>query len=344
MQFMRLMWHMRKSLPREFNKTAAAAQAAFPVQLKRLTVLLVPTSTTPLYVAPAVAEKLTQDTAGVKKAVAALNVSMQKKNWVGLADRYKEVAGTKVNLIALNGNDFQKAFREGDTKGMWALYVLDHELGHHVTKKGLGYLSGQVRESSADAYAALRHIQRFGKHTVFAIDKAERMSANIVLQADTAHYTTDTIERAVRVAEETDISKLSLRETAALAQKIADEAHLGERTLKKIRTAYRPVNRLYRKQIGAGAAGFDDLPAQDGACDLICRAILAVMRDHAEDADIFRAGKRFLTSYVGEFMQRSAKTDAFYGSALDFLDSGETKALYPAPRKAGVSRVAGKKI
>ncbi len=312
---------MKKSLVQEFNETSAAARAAFPDRLERLVVLLVPTADTPVYVAPAVADQLTKNIAAVKQAVAHAAEVLHRYSAIGIANRYGHVGGTSVNLIALQDN-LPGLFYKGYTREMWSVYVLDHELGHHVTPKGAGWgYSGQVKESSADAYAMLRHIQRFGKNTQFSVTHANRMAKEIVLRGDTAHYTTDTIQRVVQVAKEMDISKLSLRETAALAHKIAGEAHLDEGVLKKIRKAYHPVFLACEEQIGDISTVIDKLYERDKeAYKLFCRETLAVMREHADDADIYKAGKRFLSyAPVRNFMQKQAKNDAFYRDALGFL-------------------------
>ncbi|MDE2337049.1 MAG: hypothetical protein KGL10_07040 [Alphaproteobacteria bacterium] len=334
---------MRKSLTsraQEFNRTSAAAYAAFPLQLERLTVLLVPTSDTPVYVAPAVAEKLSQNIAGVKKAVTDLSDLMQKHGWAGLANKCEYVAGTPVNLIALKGN-LPGIFYKSCTKEMRELFVLDHELGHHVTEKGIGGgYSSEMKESSADAYAALRHVQRFGKDTLFIKKRGNIMAANIVLHADAAHYTTDTIHRALQVAEEQDVSRLPLEETAALAGKIADETCLNAGTAIKVRNAYLPVNRACRKHIGGVSEVVDKIVARDStAYDLICRETIAVMRAHVSDADIFEAGSRFLTGHSSwmKFVKKHAKTDSFYKDALDFLKKGPSASV-PAPQALSVSQ------
>ncbi len=315
---------MKKSLVQEFNATSAAAQAAFPRQLERLVVLLVPTSDTPVYVAPAVARTLSKNISSVKNAVARFSYKMQKQGWAGFANRSEYVGGANVNLIALKGN-LPGTFYKSCTKEMRELFVLDHELGHHVTKKGNGWYSGEMKESSADAFAVLRHVQRFGKDTLFIKRRGNIVAKNIVLHGDTAHYTTDTIHGALKVAAERDISKLSLEETAALAQEIADDTVLDVKTGLKVRQAYFPVYQACRQQIGGVYEVVDKICERDGkAYDLFCRKTVAVMRAHASDADIFRAGKRFLAGYPPfvKFMKKQAKTDAFYKDALDFLAKG----------------------
>ncbi len=318
---------MQSALKHEFNKTAAAAYEAFPGKLERLVVLVVPTEDTPVYVSPAVAEELSRNVGDVKKFIAGLSADMQRRGWAGLANRYESIAQTSINMVALN-EIFLQNFYHGREREMWSFLVLDHELGHHVTEKGMSMmLHRSVCECSAEAYAALRHIQRFGKGTPFLSAEMNRVAYSIVLRADSTHYTSETIARAMQVAEDMDISGLSLPETAVLAQKIADETTMGEGVLEKIRCAYKPVQYAYFYRIGDFSTVVGKLYARDpDAYALFCRETLAVMRGWASDADVFKAGKRFL-SYppIAAFMQEQAKTDAFYKDALDFLKKAQNR-------------------
>ena len=304
---------MKASIKKTFRKTAAAAYASFPQELKGLVILLVP-SDTPVYVSPEIAEHLTKSTSAVKSAVKDAAKAMHTRNLVGFVYRDYDLAGTPVNIIALD----KKAERDVsplNTEEMQLVFDLDHEIGHHVLKNGDGSIPGvpqQLAESVADAYAMLRHIQSFGKDTHFARDYAAAGAMRAVLCADTDHYTSDAVERVIRMSKETDISGLSLRETAVLAEQIADECCLDKRTLGKIRKAFRPVQEVYK-------------PA-DIDFERICRATISVMREHRNDPDIFEAGKRALSDHATKKrMVKSAKNNHYWEEALAFIDNPKAK-------------------
>ncbi len=324
---------MQTHLEQTFNETAAAAYEAFPQELEKLVVLLVPSSDTPVFISPQVADQLTKDTAAIKKAVTSLTTSMQIRGAAGLANRYYYLAGTRVNLIALDNKNPLGVFSRRFTKEMSLLFALDHEIGHHILKNGYptGKVSGQLAESAASAYAALRHIQRFGTNTLGA--EGERAAHTIVLRSNIEHYTTDAVHKALQIPME-EISGLSLHETAALAEKIADECRLDYKTLEKIRAAFRPVYESCKKHIGGNADIAKKLYAEDReAYTLFCRETVSVMRSHPGDPDIFKAGKEFLNyPPVRKFMTEAAQTDSSWQRTLGFIDNHDP-ARSAMPRK-----------
>lgn len=306
---------MQKPLAQEFNETAAAAHEAFPRDLERLVVLLVPDSDTPVYVSPQIADELTKSSDAVKAAVESIARRMRKRGVAGLANRRYNLAGTDVKLIAMSKNP-TGIFSERFTKEMRLMFTLDHEIGHHILKNGSRYrgVSAQQAERACDAFAMLRHIQRFGKNTDYAGGCAQERAANIVLLGNAEHYTTDAILGAIEVADEMgdDIYGLSLRETATLAEKIAAEGPLKNRTLRKIQRAFEPAAEVYKK-----ANRWDDIP----------KKCIEVMRKHKNNPDVFKAGKQFLSCPdIKEDMAESAKTDPYWQEALDFIQNHEPKS------------------
>jgi hypothetical protein len=268
---------MQQSLAHSFNETAAAAYAAFPKELKRLVVVL----GRPVFISPKVAGKLTKDTAAIREALAEIKSEMYDTH------------------VALDGENITASARL--TKRMKALYALDHEIGHHILKNGFPALfdgSGHLAESAADVFATLRHIQRFGKNTGLAENSRNRAAAAAVLFADTDHYTTDAVERALKFADEMGegFFKLSLRETAEHAAKIADECALDNKTLKRISDAFQPVATYCAAHIGDAWEISAKLNAEDKeAYAIFCRQTLAVMKKYHNDPAVVKAGERFLS-------------------------------------------------
>ncbi len=314
---------MQTSLAQTFNETAAAAYAAFPRQLQRLVILMTPSSDTPVYVSPAIADQLTKNTADIKKAVEYAAQRMRDKTWTAMANKNYDLAGTSVNLIALSENP-NVSVSARCTKEMKDIFFLDHEIGHHILKNGYfsAEISRQQAEAAADAYAMLRHIQRFGKNTDHAAFYDDDRASRIILLSDPEHYTADAIQGAIRLADEMDISGLSLRETAALAEKIADKYRMDDETLDKICKAFEPAAEIFKEAKG-----------WNGAC---LKEVVEAMRKHKKDPDIVMAGKRFFNiPSRKEFVTKTAKTDPYWQEARKYLLKVEKKF----PRRSLLQRL-----
>lgn len=315
---------MQKSLTQIFNETAAEAHRVFPQELNNF-VLLATSTRSPVYVSPEIADHLSANTVAVRKAIKDATNYIHSHSAAGFAQSKACIAGTPVQLIALLKNP-PGIFSRRDTRKMRAIYVLDHEIGHHILKNGHYYVTNDqnLSECAADAFAMLRHIQRFGKSTDYSGDAfGDRKAREIVLHADPGHYTADAVQRAKRVPEEMDISCLSLRETAELADKIAEETSIEYGTLKKMRDAFRPVNHACLTHIGDRMTVTEKFYQEDkDAYAIFCRETLAVMREHRNDPDIFKAGQRFFNlPPVKKFMLAGAETSPYWKNALAFIEN-----------------------
>jgi len=335
---------MKKSLAREFNETSAAVDAAFPDKLGNLVVFLTPSRGSPVYVSPQIAEELGRNVAAVKKAVQQIEEDMMVYRWSGVSKPRYSLAGIDVRLIALQ-KDQRSFYGPGNTKEMWSLFVLDHELGHRILRNG-SYANASSRhhaECAADAYAMLRHIQRFGKDTNFVKNYAGRRSNLLVLYGDTKHYSKFTVDRVIELARETDVTGLSLQETAELAAKIADDTHLDGVQLQKLYDTFRPVaeacgNRL----VEPGILYSKYYKKNPETYDIFCRETLAVMHEHSEDPQALAVGRDFLTSFptIRNFIREGAKTDTYWKEALAFINNPEMKmpGILPSAAPQGSSQ------
>lgn len=282
---------MRGTLSEEFNLSASEAHDAFPKQLEKL-VILSTGSETPVYVSPEMVDALSKDTEAVKKAVKKVSDDMIRLNAAGIAWPYYPIAGASAKMIALRA-DPSGVFEKNWTQEMRALFVLDHELGHHVVKTGFSPSYKHLGEASADAFGALRHIQRFGKET--ELFKFLTKATSMVLNTSPVHYTASILLRVREVANERDIMNLSLQETAQLAADIAAESHIDPKTLDKLSRAFAEAGRVYSKEIGNGEKITDVLFARDKkSYALFVSETMAVLREHKDDYDIVLAGTRFL--------------------------------------------------
>jgi hypothetical protein len=310
---------LEQSFEQTLKEIASEAQAAFPQELKNLVILLTSSPDDPLaYAAPAVEDHLKKNPAAIKAAAEERAKHLRDRGSAGVANSSYNLAGITVNLIAFD-TDLARSFGRF-TEEMCLIKTLDHELYHLIDTSYK--LFQHERESAADAYAMLRHIQRFGKIADYEGDMAKRRARQIILRSDPDHYTSDSLERAIQISEERDISGLSLQKTVALAEEIAHECHLDNKKLEKLQKAFRSAQKSYR----------------NGECvDIVNRKVVSVMKRHRRNADIFRAGQRYFN--VPErrsLMDKWARKSSYWQEAQKFIQDPEAK-----PPRYGILRRAG---
>jgi hypothetical protein len=115
---------------------------------------------------------------------------------------------------ALLGNDIPASVSE--------VFSFDHETGHLLCKEGYG--PHNFNECVADAYAVLRHFQRFGMEDTSAIKNLLAMrTLEMIFGQDGSHFTAPVVAKILADAQKTDFSGLSPAATAALAHRYAAE-------------------------------------------------------------------------------------------------------------------------
>ncbi len=109
------------------------------------------------------------------------------------------------------------------TPEMEAMAVFDHELGHLVVPGGYFSQDPTLRETAADTFAVLRHIQRYGEESK-AIEKAGwRRAFDFVISGDAGHFTMLTLDEVTKIKDKLDIKNMSPQQTADLASRLALE-------------------------------------------------------------------------------------------------------------------------
>lgn len=109
------------------------------------------------------------------------------------------------------------------TQEMEAMAVFDHELGHLVVRGGYFSQDPTLRETAADTFAVLRHIQRYGDESK-AIEKAGwRRAFDFIVSGDAGHFTMLTIDEVAKLQDKLDIKNMSPQQTADLASRLALE-------------------------------------------------------------------------------------------------------------------------
>lgn len=117
---------------------------------------------------------------------------------------------------------------------MWQRYVLDHELGHAITVDSIERSEAKTvsianrRECEADAYAMIRHFQRYGSDSGFPAYIRDVRNMNVVHKGDVTHWTPRAIDRVIALNESGALHNLSPQQSRDLAVKIAAEVALSD--------------------------------------------------------------------------------------------------------------------
>jgi hypothetical protein len=137
----------------------------------------------------------------------------------------QHAADNKNNIIAVNPQE-----KFGRTFGTEAVQFLEHEMGHLVTPTGL---DSRLMEASADAYMALRLLQRFGEDAVEILTgtSAERAYDIFTNKAGYTYLTSPVIDQIIEDSRHRDFKALSPEQTANLATNYAQENYPTEEAI-----------------------------------------------------------------------------------------------------------------
>lgn len=118
----------------------------------------------------------------------------------------------------------------GSNSNVEAVFAMDHEIGHYMARDFFGLTDKNLRECQADSFAALRHFQRFGMDSNIPSKIAEMRGLGLVCRTDKGvHFTSRSIQAAIKAAKSQDIMSLTIDETATLAFDIAEKFYLGSK-------------------------------------------------------------------------------------------------------------------
>jgi hypothetical protein len=289
-----------ESLIEEFRDSAMKLHDAFP-ELDRL-VVLVDTSAEAVYLSPEVADQLSGNTRAVREALDYALPESDPARQAGSRDNYL-MGDSVVQLVALRERGKSIHYPPYMRK-MRSIADLNHEIGHFVVEGGMDSSSPHFRECAANAFVALRHIQLFGKKTKFF--EYNETAENITLAGSIIHYTDDVVQKVNELSEEY-IAGLSLRATAKLAGEIAQQCHMSFERLTNIYEAFHDIRIAYQRfDLDEGASMF--------------KKVISVMKEHQDDPDVFKLGKRFLNHPVRkEIIENLARKDRYWQDALDFI-------------------------
>lgn len=166
-------------------------------------------------------------------------------------------------------------------------FILDHEIGHIVTATGKPDLkkSASLHEATADVFASLRHIQRFGRATG-AIENLSLLRAQRLVSLHgtrhTEHFSTVVLEKLLEKLPAIDAEYLTPRQTAAIASRIAAEHTPHDAFIAKLSRSFAP----FKDMLAAGMGG-------DGPYRMLAAIVLG-----NDDPDVFTYGAPVLRGYM----------------------------------------------
>lgn len=149
-----------------------------------------------------------------------------------------------------NGKFPTMAAAHNDTE-MWHRYVLDHELGHAVTMLNIDKQSmktssfGNKAECEADAYAMIRHFQRYGADSSFPQYVRDLRNMNVVHKGDVIHWTSRAIDRVIEMNAEGKLKNMTPQEARDTAVQIAREVHLSADAENNVTQAFTATKGVY---------------------------------------------------------------------------------------------------
>lgn len=181
------------------------------------------------------------------------------------------------------------------------LFTLDHELGHIVIKYPA--VAGEneqykvaLGESIADAFAAIRHYQRYGMDSDYqaSIMDPWARAAALALQEDAVHFTTVMHQEIIRLKGQIDYAALTPQQTIELARRFATEYTPPSSVVNRLMTKLKPVRQAYN---------------EDPDSDKWLRILASITLSPKTDSYTFRICKLVLEGYL------DGRTDAYGVSA-----------------------------
>lgn len=194
--------------------------------------------------------------------------------------------------------------------------TFDHETGHAL-HPNCNTLDG---ENTADAYAILRHLQRYhGQKT--DIDYAAWKRAVVFMQSGIAtHLTTFTIDKILIDSQTADFNSLTPKETAAVARDYARKHTPRAQRLKKLSNDFKPL-------------------AGKPLDDKTLRQLADITLKAAPTSDTFYIGHRILAPIAdGTPIQMDGKTIALKGTYWEKVNAALEKKAQSLPARHPVRR------
>lgn len=202
------------------------------------------------------------------------------------------------------------------------LFVLDHELAHCGIKDGFGRASSPrdyrilLGESVADAFALIRHYQRYGVDSNADnkyIGPAARAD-NFVMWGDSTHFTSFVLDAIAKRKHEIDFDKLTVEQTSELARRFALQYMPPERVVQDLQFTFEPIRRQFASRAPDGSIKRDP----DGAIKMLIEKAL----DPKSDYYTFKMASMWVKPFLEERKHMDGKP---LNLPKDYLDNAQVQ-------------------
>lgn len=241
-----------------------------------------------------------------------------------------------IDVLVYTPLPFKMFTGKDQTPEMEAMAVFDHELGHLVVRGGFFSKDPTLRETAADTFAVLRHIQRYGEESK-AIEKAGwRRAFDFVISGDAGHFTMLTLDEVTKLKDTLDIKKMSPQQTSDLASRLALEHTPHADVTNSIAYEFEPVRQTMKRTRNIEAA-------MKTLADIVL----------ADDADFYaiKIGGRALKPFLNGEVRNADGTPyefkgAYWNSVKDELNAklasiDHDGLLFGMPLKGEAPKAAG---
>ena len=159
--------------------------------------------------------------------------------WQAVEPWNPEVEEITGRAVICNEDDSFSGMLGNRNKSLMNLFTLYHETGHTITSSALtADTKRPLTESAADAYAALRFLQRFGEDAVPFLSMVSWLRAYNAVKGYTKHVTTTVLDKIIADSATVDFSKLTPAETIKRAEDYTNEWAPEASVLKEARKAF----------------------------------------------------------------------------------------------------------
>lgn len=213
-----------------------------------------------------------------------------------------------IRPIFYNNPDDFRLFGGKSSPEEWNVVgILDHELGHLLVPNGVAadttLSSKNFAECTADAYALIRHAQRYGDMTKVADYVRWKRSYDMINTGETVHFTAYVIDALVEHKDKIDFKAMTPDQTRTLAWRFAAKYAPPTPVLNTLTLAFAPFRRALKEN------GKDFEASLKTLADITLKG---VPKSH-----VFKTGKKILDKFLYDYMRYDGKAVELKGSYWD---------------------------
>lgn len=155
---------------------------------------------------------------------------------------YCHFGGASNFVYIYTGDDRQQFFSPRVSRAQEMTFIFDHEFAHAHIQSG-GSDNRFLAETTADAYALIRHIQRFGGNTPLATEVVATRARDTAFRPNGIfNFSCAALEYIVQNPDKIDYAALTPAQTSALAETIAQQHAPDGPLLKRLHSAFNPLH------------------------------------------------------------------------------------------------------